>query len=223
MIEPSENNPIFKLEPFLWITGDDSEHMDKYKHDLIYHFERRFYNLASFSFHYLYMTVIHAYLLKFHKFDELTINSIRCQAGQEPIIYPNLGAYAKVRRESQILHLFEDSLDKTIKDQHEDIVRQRNEIAHSCGRVIELYEFEQQVKYSCGVLSALTEISLNKLILSEKFKQSIDYINSLESSDDTTEDVIEFIKSFYISQNDFIYLHSINSIDFSEYSRLYSD
>lgn len=61
----SSDNPIHKLEAFFPLPDPSLEYLEKYKQDLIYHYERGFFNLALFSFHYLYMTLLYIYLLKY--------------------------------------------------------------------------------------------------------------------------------------------------------------
>ncbi|MBN1325038.1 MAG: hypothetical protein JW974_02370 [Alphaproteobacteria bacterium] len=224
MVEPSENNPIFKLEPFLPFYDENDPFicsLEKYKSDLIYHYENCFYNLASFSFHYLYMTIISSYLLKYHQFNIETINALRRQSKKlKEVTQPNLAAYSGVRKESQILDLFEKDLEVSLKEQHAEILRQRNEIAHSCGRVIDLYELEQQVKYSIGVLEGLIEVSLSSLVSSESFIKNIEDINTTGDPGDRIDKTVSLIQDFYITEIDAEYLTSLGVVDLSNYQSI---
>lgn len=215
-IEPSPDNPIHKLAAFFPIPDAELEYLENYKHDLIYHYERGFFNLALFSFHYLYMTLIHLYLLKYHRFNLKIINS--CRHGQAPATAPSLHLYSNVHDEKGRIHIF-SGLDKQIKSQHHTIIKRRDSIAHATGLILSKEDFDDHADESCVILEYIKIRALDEMIKypTDKIFTAIQDIKAEPHPGEAIDKTILMIQDFSICKKDWEYLTSAGLFDFGDW------
>jgi hypothetical protein len=209
MTDPSDDNPIHKLSAFFPLPDADTDYLEKYKRDLIYHYEDGFFNLALFSFHYLYMTLLHIYLLKYHRFDMKIVNSCRC--GHPPVSVLSPHIYADVRDEKGRIHLF-GGLDKQLKNQHTEIVRRRDAIAHSTGALVDKVQFDGHIRDSCAVLEYVKIHALDEMLKNHNFQERAGILNAMCGAEDDSriyeyqESLLALVQDFYLSDRDLEHL-----------------
>lgn len=215
-IEYSDDNPFYKLKDFLPPLDDSIQMLEKYVGDMAYHYERGFYNLALFSFHYVYMTLLHIYLLKFHRMKVSIVNS--CRQKRTPLEHLSPHAYCDVRDEKGRVHLFA-GLNKEIATQHAQLVITRDSIAHATGTSITIDVFDRHIDNAINVLSSIQKHSLDIFIQypSDSFNETVAAIKTELNDAEKLTRISDMIKDFYISRNDWQYLTSVGFINFGEY------
>ncbi|MDW2994663.1 MAG: hypothetical protein R8N24_01380 [Alphaproteobacteria bacterium] len=215
-ISYSEENPICQLDAFLPPLDDTILYLHKYLLDLAYHYEHSFYNLALFSFHYIYMTILYIYLLKFHRMKVSIVNSCRQNRAPVEILTPHV--YADLKTEKTQIDMF-SNIAQEVKDKHHKLVATRDSIAHATGINIDVKSFERHVEEAIGVLGSLRDLSLNNLIRysGDNFTVStLDILNETNENEKKAK-ISNWIKDFYLSLNDWKYLTNKGFIDFGEY------
>lgn len=222
-VEPSADNPFFRLEPFFPLQDVSLDYLEHYKNDLIYHYERGFYNLALFSFHYLYMTLIHIYLLKYHRFEIARINVCllaKPKKIKEPQKTIGYNFYSRNYKESEIIACFNIG-DKLLSEQHIDLIRGRNEIAHASGVVLDYQQFHSHVSSAIGILETIKVHALNEMIHNSTFSNSMAMLDAPNNSDGNNhmELQLELIQSFFICEKDWKYLTDCGLMIFNDWQK----
>lgn len=216
-IEYSEDNPFYELVGFLPPLDDSIQMLEKYVSDMAYHYERGFYNLSLFSFHYVYMAIIQMYLLKFHKFDRNIVNGQ--VAGTDPVIDLTPAVYSIGLDEKRLVKKFGPELPMELRRKHIALVDTRNDIAHFTGIVVPKDRIDSYIQNAMEILRKIQQISLDHLTMTPNnaFTNRISEISNQSGDNEKAYNLHEMIKDFYISSNDWKYLTNIEYINFGEY------
>ncbi len=233
---------IKELDEYIPCLDEDKKYLKKYRNDFIYHFCNGFYNLALFSFHYLYMFVVSTSMVKYYSFNK---NEVINQSGHNYDLNIELFAYFGKESEKNILKSIQRNiLPKEIKLLHGNNVSKRDNIAHSSGITIALTEFIAYINNCFSVLKAIQPIVLLKCYERTTIRQKWDDVNYnildaiWENNQDSFEELIkDFLIDYYLCYKDILYIDTItnalNAIKFlrqfltinteGEYSLMYNE
>lgn len=195
---------IDELDKYIPCLDEDRQFIKKYRSDFIYHYNNNFYNLALFSFHYIYMFIINTSMVKYYAFD---IDIIKNQTGNklkkgvyEPFVYFGL------QSEKKVIH--NNVISQHNKDLHQTNVDIRNNIAHSSGYIVKK---EILINYINNCFNVLYELQRNVLIKCftnknqhNQYNYNDDIIESLCSGNTSAIEnlLLDFMIDFHISYND---------------------
>lgn len=200
---------IKELDKHIPCLDEDKKYLKKYRNDFIYHFRKGFYNLALFSFHYLYMFVVSTSMVKYYSFNK---NEVINQSGHNYDLNIELFAYFGKESEKNILKSIQrNMLPKEIKLLHSNNVSKRDNIAHSSGIAITLTEFIAYINNCFSVLKAIQPIALLKCYERKTIKQKWDDVNCnildaiWENNQDSFEELIkDFLTDYYLCYKDIL-------------------
>lgn len=218
MVEYSDDNPVYLLTDFLPPLDGTVDYLYKYKDDFAYHYEREFYNLALFSYHQLYMAILHMYLLKFHRMDIRIANSCRQNHPYLSTLSPSF--YSDVKDEKGRIDLFGKRLTQETKEKHKDLVKQRDRIAHFTGDVLTKEQIDKHITKSIEVLNEIQPVAFYELLLrsADRFGNGVNEILAEKDKNERFSKISNLIQDFYLSKHDvdFLKLKS-DFIFFDEY------
>lgn len=218
MINFTENSTaediIDELNKYIPYLDENCQFINKYRKDFVYHFNKNFYNLALFSFHYLYMFIINTSMVKYFSFNKNEI--INKTTGNNKDLNIQLFSYFSKKGEVKTIKLIDNVLTKRTKSIHEENVKLRNKIAHSSGIAIIREEFVKYLSNCFYVLDKIHPIILCKYFeypSTNKIWNNInqDCLNAIWEKDEIAleEQIFDFLKNFYLSYNDIIYIDNI--------------
>ena len=207
---------VYKLDEYLPMLDEDRQFIKKYRSDFIYHFRSNFYNLALFSFHYLYMFILSTSMVKYCAFNK---NDIIHKSGNQKDLQIELFSYFGKASEKNIFKSIKDkSLKKDIVSAHASNVCLRDSIAHSSGRNVLKNELLNYLNNCFIVLEFFQPTSLESCIcrndINVKWENADnDLLDAMCNGDKATVDdiVIGFLIDYHLSYKDFLYLPHISS------------
>lgn len=218
MVEYSDDNPVYLLMDFLPPLDDTIDYLYKYTDDFAYHYEREFYNLALFSYHQLYIAILHMYLLKFHRMDIKIANS--CRQGRSPINILSPSFYSDVMDEKARIRLFGNRISTEVKNKHIELVQQRDKIAHFTGDVLTKEHIDKYITKSIEILKFCQPVAFYELLLypTDRFGNRVNEILTETNKNEKFSKISGLIQDFYLSKNDIDFLKSKHEfIFFDEY------
>ena len=206
MTEYSDDNPVYVLADFLPPLDETVAYLYKYKDDFAYHYEREFYNLALFSYHQLYMAILHMYLLKFHRMDIKIASACRQNRPIISVLSPSF--YSDVMDEKARIGLFGRRISTEIKKKHVELVQQRDRIAHFTGNVLTKEQIDEHISISAVVLKEIQSVAFYELLLhpTDRFGVQVnDIVTEIDKSERFSK-ISYLIQDFYLSKNDIDFL-----------------
>ena len=218
MVEYSDDNPVYLLADFLPPLDGTVDYLYKYKDDFAYHYEREFYNLALFSYHQLYMAILHIYLLKFHRMDIKIASACRQNRPNISVLTPSF--YSDVMDEKARIGLFGRRISTEIKKKHIELVQQRDRIAHFTGDVLTKEQIDKHIIKSIEVLKELQPVAFYEMLLysTDAFGSRVNEILIETDNNERFYKISNLIQDFYLSKNDIDLLRTKNQfIFFAEY------
>lgn len=141
------NKEISELLSYLPITTtEDYPWIKKYINDLRFHYINAEYELAVISVHMIYMFIVYCFILKKREFDFEKIKS-DFQDNKElcPKSKTDITPYLYVHRNDKYSFDYL-KLNKSIKKQHMDIVKTRDQVAHCSGNTLNETDFIKHLK-----------------------------------------------------------------------------
>jgi len=218
MIEYSDDNPVYVLADFLPPLDETVAYLYKYKDDLAYHYEREFYNLALFSYHQLYMAVLHMYLLKFHRMDIKIAGACRQNHPVISVLTPSF--YSDITDEKARIGLFGRRISAEVKKKHVELVQQRDRVAHFTGDVLTKEQIDKYVTKSIDVLNEIQTVAFYEMLLhsTDVFGSQVNEILIETDKNERFYKISNLIQDFYLSKNDIDLLRTKNQfMFFAEY------
>ncbi|MDR1027121.1 MAG: hypothetical protein LBL46_01755 [Rickettsiales bacterium] len=206
----SPDNPVHILTPYCPPESGEMAHLGYYRDDMAFHFEQGFFNLALFSFHYLYMTLVYIYLMKYHKFNRGAIKNALggSRARKRVPLHITATVYSTLCREGEVIKLFETN-DGDIESRHTTLVQSRNSVAHSSGAIIQRPQFLTHAKAAGTILERIKERALWRMNRRppSQFASRISDINGTRGAAEREEKLSRFARDFYISPKDWEYYY----------------
>lgn len=185
-----DNEEILKLLSYLPITtAEDYPWLQKYINDLHFHYINAEYELAVISVHMIYMFIVYCFILKKREFDfgkiksDFQDNKELCPKAKTDIT-PYLYVHKGDKRSFEYL-----KLDKSIKIQHMNIVKIRDQVAHCSGSTLNETDFIQHLK------NCIKTITDTKNVIWNNFKQSSIFNNTLKNMKEWDDIVSIFLIS----------------------------
>lgn len=214
--QASVEDIIDELDKYIPCLDEDRQFIRKYRSDFIYHYNNNFYNLALFSFHYIYMFIISTSMVKYYSFNK---NEVINQSGHNHDLNIELFAYfGKESEKNAIKSVQRNLLQKEIKQLHISNVMVRDSIAHSNGIKIILPEIIQYINNCFKVLEIIQPISLSKCFerteIKEKWnKVNYDILDSIWANNQNSfeELIINFLIDYHLCYNDISLLDMITT------------
>lgn len=206
MVEYSDDNPVYLLVDFLPPLDETVAYLYKYKDDFAYHYEREFYNLALFSYHQLYMAILHMYLLKFHRMDIKIANSCRQNRPALSVLSPSF--YSDVMDEKSRIRLFGHRISNETRNKHIELVQQRDRIAHFTGDVLIKEQIDKYIEKSIEVFKSIQSVAFYELLLypTDRFGNRANDIQKEQNKTEKFSKISYLIQDFYLSKNDVDFL-----------------
>ena len=206
MVEYSDDNPVYLLADFLPPLDGTVDYLYKYKDDFAYHYEREFYNLALFSYHQLYMAILHMYLLKFHRMDIKIASACRQNRPNISVLTPSF--YSDVMDEKARIGLFGRRISTEIKKKHIELVQQRDRIAHFTGDVLTKEQIDKHITKSIEVLNEIQPVAFYEMLIhpTDVFGTQINEIQTETDMGEKFSKISNLIQDFYLSKNDIDFL-----------------
>lgn len=197
-----------KLLKFIPVLDESTEFILKYQHDFVFHYNKEFYNLALFSFHYLYMFVLATSMVKYAEFKHA---NIKAHSGNSQDIEGVLYGHFGERAEKKIIcHIPSNECivinKKRLNVLHCSNVSLRDDIAHASGRTITPIEIDAYINNCFEVLENLQKISIIKYLNSKNIRKKLKFLNEklfeyliTENYTDMDFDIMSFLRDYYIS------------------------
>lgn len=206
MVEYSDDNPVYLLVDFLPPLDGTVDYLYKYKDDFAYHYEREFYNLALFSYHQLYMAILHMYLLKFHRMDIKIASACRQNRPIISVLTPSF--YSDVMDEKARIGLFGRRISTEIKKKHIELIQQRDRIAHFTGDVLTKEQIDKYIEKSINVLKEIQSAAFYELLShpTDRFTKHADEIRAEMDQTEKFYKISGLIRDFYLSKTDIDFL-----------------
>ena len=207
---------INELDNYIPCLDEDRQFIRKYRNDFIYHYNNNFYNLALFSFHYIYMFIISTSMVKYYSFNK---NEVINQSGHNHDLNIELYAYfGKESEKNAIKSVQRNLLQKEIKQLHILNVTTRDNIAHSNGIKIILSEIIQYINNCFEVLENIQPISLSKCFKRSEIKEKWNKVNYdildaiLTNNQSSLEElIINFLIDYHLSYKDILFFDAITT------------
>lgn len=208
MGKASAEDILEKLYSFIPVLDESTEFILKYQHDFIFHYNKEFYNLALFSFHYLYMFILATSMVKYAEFKH---ENIKAHSGNsrdiEGVLYGHFGERAEKKI---ICHIPSNECivinKKKLNVLHCSNVSLRDDIAHASGRTITPVEIDAYIDNCFEVLKNLQKISIIKYLNSKNIREKLKILNEklfeyliTENHTDMDFDIMSFLRDYYIS------------------------
>lgn len=204
---------ITELDEYIPCLDNDRQYMRKYCDDFLYHYNNGFYNLALFSFHYIYMFIINISMVKYYAFKE---DIIRNQTGNKNNREMELFGYFGHQPEKRVIH--NNVVNFDIRELHEENVSHRDRIAHSSGYVAERSNFIDYINNCFEVIRNLQPVVLSNCyqdnLIKEKWLDiNQDILDAIWSNNSNSfeEIIINFLIDYYLSYKDILMLDSLTT------------
>ena len=185
-----DNEEILEFLSYLPITTEeDYPWMQKYIEDLQLHEKKGEYELAVISAHMIYMFIIYCFILKKWEFDIDKIKAdFQCDLEHCPKYKTDINPYLYVHKGDKkcFNHL---KLDKKTTEQHNKIVKIRDELAHCSGNILIETDF---ISYLQKCIENIKEVKKNVL---EKFCTSPVYKKALNDNNSISDIISDFLLS----------------------------
>lgn len=212
--DSSAEEIIEKLDEYIPYLDEDRQFIRKYRTDFIYHYKNGFYNLALFSFHYLYMFIISTTMVKCCAFNK---NEVIDRSGHKHDLNIELFAYFGKDGEKKALKSIPRSLlSNEIILLHSINVSKRDNIAHSNGINITISELINYVNNCFDVLKTIQPIALVQCFQRSEIKEKWNEVNSnildaiwADNQSSFEELMISFLIDYHLSYKDISHLDSI--------------
>ena len=212
--DSSAEEIIEKLDEYIPYLDEDRQFIRKYRTDFIYHYKNGFYNLAPFSFHYLYMFIISTTMVKCCAFNK---NEVINRSGYKHDLNIELFAYFGKEGEKKALKSIPRSLlPNEIILLHSINVSKRDNIAHSSGINITISELINYVNNCFDVLKTIQPIALAQCFQRTEIKEKWNEVNRnildaiwADNQSSFEELMISFLIDYHLSYKDISHLDAI--------------